>query len=170
MKRDNQTFGETVEKTNPMRHLDRLKIPYEAIYYDGQGLNGMEIAEANGQDPNRVFKSLMTVGKEKCYYCFLVPVTGELDLKKAAAAVGEKSVSMLKSDQLLPLMGYVHGGCSPLCTKRPVTITIDATAQDADYMYFSAGKVGCQLKVAVADLPKMMEFKFADIRRPESSQ
>ena len=96
MKRDNQTFGETVEKTNPMRHLDRLKIPYEAIYYDGQGLNGMEIAEANGQDPNRVFKSLMTVGKEKCYYCFLVPVTGELDLKKAAAAVDEKSVSMLK--------------------------------------------------------------------------
>lgn len=154
-----------MEKTNPMRHLDRLKIPYEAVFYDGQGLNGLEIAQANGQDPARVFKTLMTMGKEKCYYCFLVPVTGELDLKKAAASVGEKSVSMLKSDQLLPLMGYVHGGCSPLCTKRPVRITVDESAKDADYMYFSGGKVGCQLKVNVSDLPKMMDFQLADIRK-----
>lgn len=157
-----------MEKTNPMRHLDRLKIPYEAIYYEGEGLNGQEIAEMNGQDPNRVFKSLMTVGKEKCYYCFMVPVTGSLDLKKAAASVGEKSVTMLRSDQLLPLMGYVHGGCSPLCTKRPVRVVIDNTAKDADYMYFSAGKVGCQLKVSVCDLPRMMDFQFADIRMPVS--
>lgn len=155
-----------MEKTNPMRHLDRLKIPYEAIYYDGQGLNGMQIAEINGQDPDRVFKSLMTMGKEKCYYCFMVPVSGELDLKKAASSVGEKSVSMLKSDQLLPLMGYVHGGCSPLCTKRPVRITIDSTAQDGEYIYFSAGKIGWQLKVNVSDLPKMMDFQYADIRKP----
>jgi Cys-tRNA(Pro)/Cys-tRNA(Cys) deacylase len=107
----------------------------------------------------------MTMGKEKCYYCFMVPVTGELDLKKAAASVGEKSVTMLKSDQLLPLMGYVHGGCSPLCTKRPVRITIDSSAQDADYMVFSAGKVGWMMKVNVSDLPKMMEFQYADIRK-----
>lgn len=155
-----------MEKTNPMRHLDRLKIPYEAIYYDGDGLNGMQIAEVNGQDPSTVFKTLMTMGKEKCYYCFLVPVNGELDLKKAAASVGEKSVSMLKSDQLLPLMGYVHGGCSPLCTKRPVRITVDQSARDHEQIYFSAGKVGCQLKVAVEDLPRMMEFQFADVRKP----
>jgi len=92
-------------------------------------------------------------------------VAGELDLKKAAASVGEKSVSMLRSDQLLPLMGYVHGGCSPLCTKRPVRVVIDISAKDEDYMYFSAGKVGCQLKVSVSDLPRMMDFQFADIRK-----
>ncbi len=153
------------EKTNPMRHLDRLKIPYEPIHTEGEFVSGLDVAIANGQDPSRVFKSLMTMGKEKCYYCFMVPVTGELDLKKAAASVGEKSVTMLKSDQLLPLMGYVHGGCSPLCTKRPVRIIIDSSATDADYMYFSAGKVGWQMKVNVSDLPKMMEFQYADIRK-----
>jgi Cys-tRNA(Pro)/Cys-tRNA(Cys) deacylase len=153
-------------KTNPMRHLDKLKIPYEVVHTEGGFTNGMDIARINGQDPNRVFKTLMTVGKEKCYYCFMVPVSGELDLKKAAASVGEKSVSMLKSDQLLPLMGYVHGGCSPLCTKRPVRITIDSTAQDDSYMFFSAGKIGWQLRVSVSDLPKMMDFQFADIRKP----
>lgn len=153
-------------KTNPMRHLEKLKIPYEAITYDPSIVNGMEVASINGQNPDCVFKTLMTVGKEKCYYCFMVPVSGELDLKKAAASVGEKSISMLKSDQLLPLMGYVHGGCSPLCTKRPVRITIDSTAEGFEKIYFSAGKVGCQLKVSVTDLPKMMDFQFADIRMP----
>ena len=162
-----EEYRHSVEaKTNPMRHLDKLGISYEVIRYDGTFVNGMEIAKANNEDPARVFKTLMTVGKDKSYYCFLVPVTGELDLKKAAASVGEKSVSMLKSDQLLPLMGYVHGGCSPLCTKRPVKITVDSTAKEADFMYFSAGKVGWQLKVNVADLPKMMDFHFADIRKP----
>lgn len=155
-----------MDKTNPMRHLDKLGIPYEVVHTEGDFVNGMDIAKVNNQDPSRVFKSLMTVGSPKCYYCFLVPVTGDLDLKKAAASVGEKSVSMLKQDQLLPLMGYVHGGCSPLCTKRPVRITIDETARDADYMYFSAGKIGYQMKVSVADLPRMMDFQFADIRKP----
>lgn len=153
-------------KTNPMRHLDRLKIPYEVITYDEKIVDGMTVATINGEDPDCVFKSLMTVGKDKNYYCFLVPVSGELDLKKAAASVSEKSISMLKSDQLLPLMGYVHGGCSPLCTKRPVKVTIDQTAQGFEKIYFSAGKVGYQLKVSVSDLPKMMEFQFADIRMP----
>ena len=160
------SWSVTMDKTNPMRHLDKLKIPYEVVHTEGQFTSGYDLAIANNQDPDRVFKSLMTMGKEKCYYCFLVPVSGELDLKKAAASVGEKSVSMLKSDQLLPLMGYVHGGCSPLCTKRPVKITIDITAKDADYMYFSAGKIGWQMKVNVSDLPKMMDFQFADIRKP----
>ena len=153
-------------KTNPMRHLDKLKIPYEVIHTEGQFVSGMDIARVNGQDPDKVFKTLMTMGKEKCYYCFMVPVSGELDLKKAAASVGEKSVSMLKTDQLLPLMGYVHGGCSPLCTKRPVRITVDETASTKDFIYFSAGKVGWQIKVNVSDLPKMMDFQYADIRKP----
>ncbi len=154
------------QKTNPMRHLDKLGIDYEVHYYGDEALGGMDVARAGNQDPNKVFKTLVTVGKEKSYYVFLVPVTGGLDLKKAAAAVGEKSVSMIKQEQLLPLTGYVHGGCSPLCTKRPMRITIDSTAETLDRIYFSAGKIGYQLEVDVSDLPKMMEFSFADIRRP----
>ena len=153
-------------KTNPMRHLDRLGIPYKVHYYGDVALGGMDVAKANGQDPAKVFKTLVTVGKPRSYYVFMVPVDGVLDLKKAAAAVGEKSVSMIKQDELLPLTGYVHGGCSPRCTKRPMTVTIDSTAESFDTIYFSAGKIGYQLEVSVSDLPRMMDFKFADIRRP----
>lgn len=155
-----------VVKTNPMRHLDRLGIPYKVHYYGDVALGGMDVAKANGQDPAKVFKTLVTVGKPRSYYVFMVPVDGVLDLKKAAAAVGEKSVSMIKQDELLPLTGYVHGGCSPLCTKRPMTVTIDSTAESFDTIYFSAGKIGYQLEVSVSDLPRMMDFKFVDIRRP----
>lgn len=153
-------------KTNPMRHLDKLGIPYKVHTYGDVALSGTEVAETLGQDPTQVFKTLVTVGKPKCYYVFLVPVTGGLDLKKAAASVGEKSVSMIRQDELLPLTGYVHGGCSPLCTKRPMRVTIDSTAEGKDVIFFSAGKIGYQLEVSVADLPRMMEFSFADVRKP----
>ncbi len=153
-------------KTNPMRHLDKLGIPYKVHTYGDVALSGTEVAETLGQDPTQVFKTLVTVGKPKCYYVFLVPVTGGLDLKKAAASVGEKSVSMIRQDELLPLTGYVHGGCSPLCTKRPMRVTIDSTAEGKDAIFFSAGKIGYQLEVSVADLPRMMEFSFADVRKP----
>ncbi len=154
-----------MEKTNPMRHLDKLGIPYKVHFYGDRALSGMEVATAMGEDPEEAFKTLVTVGKPKSYHVFVVPVTGELDLKKAAASVGEKSVSMIKQDELLPLTGYVHGGCSPLCIKRPMTITIDSTAAGKERIYFSAGKIGYQLEVSVADLPRMMEFSFADIRK-----
>ena len=154
------------QKTNPMRHLDKLGIPYEVHHYEGGALSGIDVATVQGQDPHEVFKTLVTMGQPKCYYVFLVPVTGDLDLKKAAASVGEKSVSMIKSADLLPLTGYVHGGCSPLCIKRPMRVTIDATAQEHERIYFSAGKVGYQIEMAVADLPKAMDFQFADIRKP----
>lgn len=153
-------------KTNPMRHLDKLGIPYKVHTYGDVALSGTEVAETLGQDPTQVFKTLVTVGKPKCYYVFLVPVTGGLDLKKAAASVGEKTVSMIRQDELLPLTGYVHGGCSPLCTKRPMRVTIDSTAEGKDVIFFSAGKIGYQLEVSVADLPRMMEFSFADVRKP----
>lgn len=155
-------------KTNPMRHLDKLGIPYKVHYYGDVALSGTEVAGSLGEDPERVFKTLVTVGKPKCYHVFLVPVTGGLDLKKAAAFVGEKSVSMIRQDELLPLTGYVHGGCSPLCIKRPMDVTIDSTARDKDAIYFSAGKIGYQLEVSVADLSRMMEFRFADVRKPGS--
>ena len=151
------------EKTNPMRHLDKLKIPYEPIHTEGEFVSGLDVAMANGQDPSRVFKSLMTMGKEKCYYCFMVPVTGELDLKKAAASVGEKSVTMLKSDQLLPLMGYVHGGCSPIGLKKPFPVTIDETAQLFDRVYVSGGRKGFQIGLSPTDLKEYCNAKFCDI-------
>lgn len=154
------------QKTNPMRHLDKLGIPYEIYYYGDVALSGMEVAQSAGEDPREVFKTLVTESKDRHYYVFLVPVTGDLDLKKAAASVGEKSLSMIKSKELLPLTGYVHGGCSPLCTKRPMRVTIDATAESLERIYFSAGKVGYQIEMAVADLPKAMEFQFADVRKP----
>lgn len=153
-------------KTNPMRHLEKLGIPYTAHHYEGGALSGIEVAKVQGQSPEQVFKTLVTEGKDRSYYVFLVPVSGDLDLKKAATSVGEKSVSMIKSKDLLPLTGYVHGGCSPLCLKRPMRVTIDSSAQDHDRIYFSAGKVGYQVEVAVADLPKALEFQYADIRKP----
>ncbi len=153
-------------KTNPMRHLDKLGIAYTVHHYSDAPLSGREVAEATGQDPREVFKTLVTESKDHRYYVFLVPVTGDLDLKKAAASVGEKSLSMIKSKDLLPLTGYVHGGCSPLCTKRPMRVTVDATAESLERMYFSAGKVGYQIEMAVSDLPRAMEFQFADVRKP----
>ena len=153
-------------KTNPMRHLDRLGIPYRVHYYGEEALGGMEVATATGEDPREVFKTLVMVGSPRNYYVFLVPVTGGLDLKKAAASVGEKSVSMLRRDELPKLAGYVHGGCSPLCLKRPMRITVDSSAEALDRIYFSAGRIGYQLEVAVSDLPGMMEFSFADVSRP----
>ena len=153
-------------KTNPMRHLDKLGIAYTVHHYSDAPLCGREVAEATGQDPREVFKTLVTESKDHRYYVFLVPVTGDLDLKKAAASVGEKSLSMIKSKDLLPLTGYVHGGCSPLCTKRPMRVTVDATAESLERMYFSSGKVGYQIEMAVSDLPRAMEFQFADVRKP----
>ena len=155
-----------MEKTNVMRLLDAKKIAYTGYTYPSEITDGEEVAKQLGEDAHSVFKTLVTVGKPKCYYVFLVPVTGDLDLKKAAASVGEKSVSMLKSAELLPLTGYVHGGCSPLCLKRPMRVTIDSTAQGLERIYFSAGKVGYQIEMAVADLPKALEFQFADVRKP----
>ncbi len=153
------------QKTNPMRHLDKLGIPYDTHYYGDEALSGMDVATKMGEDPGMVFKTLVTESKDRHYYVFLVPVTGELDLKKAAASVGEKSLSMIPSKTLLPLTGYVHGGCSPLCTKRPMRVTIDASAQDNERIYFSAGKIGYQIEMAVADLGRAMDFQFADIRK-----
>ena len=108
-----------LEKTNAMRKLDAMKIKYnEHTYTDTDAISGVEVAAVLGQEPDKVFKTLVTQGKSKNYYVFMVPVAEELDLKKAAKAVGEKSVEMVKSKELLPLTGYVHGGCSPIGMKK----------------------------------------------------
>lgn len=153
------------EKTNVMRILEQAKIPYESHYCEGaEGLSGEEIAEVLQEDPNRAFKTLVTTcAKTKEYFVFVVPVNRELNLKKAAAAVGAKSIEMIKSRELLPLTGYVHGGCSPIGMKKYFPTTFHVTAQEFDTVYFSAGKIGCQVQVALTDVKKVIDFQVADI-------
>lgn len=152
------------EKTNVMRILDQKKIPYEAHFYDStEAISGTEVAEVLGQNPEQVFKTLVTVGASKRNYVFVVPVWAELHLKKAAKAVGEKSIEMIKSKELLPLTGYIHGGCSPIGMKKFFTTTIHETAKDFDTIIFSGGKIGCQVEMKVEDLAKVITFQLQDI-------
>lgn len=153
-----------MNKTNVMRLLDQKKIPYTPhCYADTEAVSGMEVAAVLHQDPNRVFKTLVTVSTGKRYYVFLVPVCWELNLKKAAEAVGEKKLEMLKAKELLPLTGYIHGGCSPIGMKKPFPTVIDATAADFDHIFFSAGKIGYQVELPLSELEKLLPFRLADI-------
>jgi Cys-tRNA(Pro)/Cys-tRNA(Cys) deacylase len=152
------------EKTNVMRILDQKKINYLAHNYESTGaISGMEVAAALGQDPKRTFKTLVTIGKTKNHYVFMVPVDGELNLKKAAKSVGEKSIEMIKSKELLPLTGYIHGGCSPIGMKKTFETVIHETAQEYETIMFSAGKIGYQVELSLADLQKVVRVKAADI-------
>ena len=152
------------EKTNAMRLLDGKKIQYNIHDYTESGaIAGEEVAAVLGDNPAQVFKTLVTIGKSKQYYVFIVPVTGELDLKKAAKAVGEKSIEMIKSKELLPLTGYVHGGCSPIGMKKVFPTVIDKSAKSFDKIFFSAGKIGLQIEIAVEDIDKIIRVKYEDI-------
>lgn len=151
-------------KTNVGRLLDSKKIKYNIYDYENTGATGgVEIAEILGQNPKRVFKTLVTVGKSGKYYGFVVPVEKELDLKKAASAVCEKNIEMIPQKQLLPLTGYIHGGCSPIGMKKFFTTTFDKTAESFERIFFSAGKVGFQVEVNLCDIQKIIKFNFADI-------
>lgn len=152
------------EKTNVCRILDQKKIKYTAHSYDGtQAISGTEVAAYLGQDPKRTFKTLVTVAKSGKNYVFVIPVEAELDLKKAAKAVGEKSIDMLKSKDLLPLTGYIHGGCSPIGMKKLFPTTFQQEALDYDTIMFSAGKIGHQVEMNLNDLTKVIPFKTADV-------
>ncbi len=152
------------EKTNVMRTLERLKIPYQEHYYGGtEAISGVEIAAVRGEDPAHTVKTLVTVGKSKTHYVFMVPVAEELDLKKAAAAVGEKAIEMIKSKELLPLTGYVHGGCSPIGMKKQFRTVIHKTAPNFDTILFSAGKIGFQVECSLEGLRKAVPVECADV-------
>lgn len=154
----------TDDKTNVMRILDGARVPYTAhIYSDTAETNGMLIAERLGEDPDRCFKTLVTVGKSSEKYVFVIPVSCELDLKKAAKAVGEKAIEMLKSKDLLPLTGYVHGGCSPIGMKKFFKTVINITAENYETIYFSAGKIGYQVEMSPEDLKSVIRFSTADV-------
>lgn len=152
------------EKTNVMRIIEQHKLPYESHDYSATGaISGMEVVEALGQDAGQMFKTLVTQGASKTYYVFMVPVDAELDLKKAAKAVGEKSIAMIKSKELLPLTGYIHGGCSPIGMKKQFKTTIHETAGGFETILFSGGRIGCQIEMSLDDLRKVVPIESANI-------
>lgn len=153
-----------MEKTNVMRVLEQKKVAYEAHCYVETGkVAGLEVAEVLGENPKQVFKTLVTMGASKKYYVFVVPVDKELHLKKAAKVVGEKSIAMIKAKELLPLTGYIHGGCSPIGMKKFFRTTLDESAKELDTIFISGGKVGYQVQLKPEDLAKVIKYEFADI-------
>ena len=152
-----------MDKTNVMRILDQKKIKYIIHYYDNTITNGMEVANTLNLDPNKVFKTLVTVGASKRNYVFVVPVNSELDLKKAAQIVNEKSIEMIKSKELLDLTGYIHGGCSPIGMKKPFRTVMNKSALDYEEVTFSAGKIGYQVEMNPLDLKKLINISYEEI-------
>ena len=152
------------DKTNVMRVLDGKKISYNRHMYEPDAtLSGAEIAAILGEEADKVFKTLVTRGKTGAYYVFVIPVEKELNLKKAAKAVSEKSVAMIPQKELLPLTGYVHGGCSPIGMKKTFPTVIHETAKNYEKIFFSAGKVGYQVEVAVTDLERVIRYTLEDV-------
>ena len=151
------------DKTNVMRLLDAAKIDYGAHYYKPDPtMTGEQIAEILNEETDRVFKTLVTRGKSGSYYVFVIPVAAELNLKKAAKVSGEKAVSMIKQKELLPLTGYVHGGCSPIGMKKPFPTWMHETAR-GQHVFVSAGKVGAQIDLDYSDLAEMTGYQLADL-------
>ena len=154
-----------MEKTNVMRLLDAAKIPYGSYEYaapDG-ALSGVEVARQLGQEEERVFKTLVTQAASGKYYVFVIPVGEELNLKKAASAVHEKKIEMIKSKELLPLTGYIHGGCSPIGMKKTFRTVIDRECEALDTVVVSAGRLGTQIELSPADLCRVVPCEISDI-------
>ena len=153
-----------LQRTNVYRLLDQAGAVYTQHYYgDTEAVSGTEVAEALHEDPDRVFKTLVTAGRSGEHYVFMIPVAEELDLRKAASAAGEKSVGMIKARELLPLTGYIHGGCSPIGMKKQFATFVDETAVLYDTVFFSAGKIGYQVEMSVSDLEAVIPLKYADL-------
>ena len=155
------------EKTNVMRILDQKKIPYAPHSYDYSGgpVDGRTVSAALGVDPEMAYKTLVTRGNDGGYFVFVVPVLLELDLKAAAKAAGEKSVEMIRQAELLPLTGYVHGGCSPVGMKKLFKTFLDESAREKAAIMVSAGKLGHQVELAPQDLANLVRAKFAPIAK-----
>ncbi len=157
--------NQQTEKTNVMRIFDQKKVVYTPHCYLMSGaISGVDTATALNEPVERVFKTLVTVGHSRNHYVFLVPVDKDLDLKKAASAVNEKSIEMIKSKDLLGLTGYIHGGCSPVGMKKPFKTVIDDTAKDFETIYFSAGKIGYQVETNISELKKVIDFDLKDVK------
>ncbi len=152
-------------KTNVMRILEQKKIKYIAHEYThGDGpVDGETVAALIGIAPERVFKTLVTSGNGGAHYVFVIPVQRELDLKKAAKAVGEKSIAMIHVSELLPLTGYVRGGCSPVGMKKRFKTVFDSSVLSLDTITVSAGKIGAQIEIAPGELMSLVQGTAEDI-------
>ena len=155
----------SIEKTNVMRLLDQKKVPYTPHTYPhgDEAVDGVTVAQMTGMDPAKVFKTLVARGASKTPYVFVIPVACELDLKKAAKAVGEKSITMLHVSELTPLTGYVRGGCSPVGMKKAFPTVFDESVNNVPTVMVSAGKIGFQIECAPADLIKLTRAATAHI-------
>ena len=155
----------SIEKTNVMRLLDQKKVPYTPHTYPhgDDAVDGVTVAQMTGMDPAKVFKTLVARGASKTPYVFVIPVACELDLKKAAKAVGEKSVAMLHVSELTPLTGYVRGGCSPVGMKKAFPTVFDESVLNVPTVMVSAGKIGYQVECAPADLIGLVRAQTASI-------
>lgn len=155
-----------MKKTNAMRILESENIDFEIIEYSTKdGISGTDVAEKLGENKDRVFKTLVTESKEGENFVFVVPVSSELDLKKAAKASNSKKIEMIPQKKLLPLTGYVHGGCSPVGMKKEFKTYIDSSAEDFNFFYISGGKVGMQIKLNPKELISLIDGEFTDIKK-----
>lgn len=153
-------------KTNAMRILDRSKVSYEVLSYECEEfIDGMHMAEATGAPVDQSYKTIVTRGKSGQYYVLVIPIAEEIDLKKAAKVVGEKTVEMVHVKELLALTGYVRGGCSPIGMKKQFPTILDSSAEQYDRIYISGGRVGLSLCVAPADILKVSRGSFGQIVR-----
>ncbi len=151
-------------KTNAMRFLDKNKIDYTfQTYQCDEFIDGVHCAEALGQPPDETFKTLVAQGKSGNYYCFLLPVALELDLKKAAKSVGEKSVALIHVKDITKVTGYVRGGCTPIGMKKQFMTVIHESAGNLPLFYISGGRIGTQIRLSPAELAKSINAKFEDI-------
>ena len=151
-------------KTNVIRQLEQQNIDYKEHQYFGSDVSsGTDVARKMGNNPDQQFKTLVTRGKSNEVYVFVIPVNEELDLKKAARSVDEKSISMIKEKELLPLTGYVHGGCSPIGMKKTFKTVLHSSAEEFDTIIFSAGKVGVSVELDPDDLIRLIDGQFADV-------
>lgn len=158
-------MGKKDDKTNVMRVLDQKHVDYRHYAFEtgDTAPSGVEVADILGIDVARVYKTLVTVGKSGEHYVFIVPVAKELNLKYAASAVGEKNIEMIKSKDLLPLTGYVHGGCSPIGMKKFFKTTFDESITGHETILFSAGKIGRQVEIKPGDIEKIIRIQKAKL-------
>ena len=154
-----------INKTNAMRILDRAKIPYECHTYDASDghIDGVSVAEKMGQNPDFVYKTLVTQGNSRNYFVFVVPVAAELDLKAAARSVGEKSVEMIKVADINKVTGYIRGGCSPVGMKKQFKTVADISAKELEVFFVSGGKIGLQIELNPQKLSELIGMDFASI-------
>lgn len=153
-------------KTNAMRILESMGIPYEHYTYECEEfVDGLQIADLLGLPHEKVYKTLVTVGNSKNYFVFVIPVAAELDMKAAARSVGEKSVEMLHVKDINAVTGYIRGGCTAVGMKKQYVTRIDSSAEALEKMIVSGGRIGSQLELAPADLARAANAGFAEIVR-----